>query len=335
MSTRCPLAYLLVLLSSVLAFGDEADTPQLSPEIAAYFKRHCYQCHDSQTQKGDRRFDQISSDVAVSEDTISLLEEALDAINRGEMPPPNESVVQPSKQTTRDLVVSLTSFLKQASDSKAPATTVMRRLNRYEYVNTLRDLIGIHPEFFDPTTDFPADALDHGFDNNGEALTLSDYQLQRYLEVAETAIQTVMVFERPKPKQQAWRYTGKDFNGVLSYERAPVTWRLIVNDDYLEIGHGQPSERHVNYVPAFEKKVGGAPADGWYTIKVRAAAANRLDHGYDHDEFERFRDTPLKMALWIATSSNAMATSSNAYSAAAASISIQAAAGTVMLPLTT
>ena len=150
------------------------------------------------------------------------------------------------------------------------------------------------------TGDFPPDAVDHGFDNIGEALTLSDYQLQRYLEVAEAAVDQALFFDTQKPQRQTWAYTGKDFNGVESYERAPVTWRLIVNDEYMEIGHGQPSERHPNYIPKFERKVGGVPADGWYTIKVRAAAANRLDHGYDHDEFERFKTFPLKMALWIA-----------------------------------
>ena len=163
----------------------------------------------------------------------------------------------------------------------------------------MRDLLGIHPEFFDPTTDFPADAIEHGFDNIGESLTLSDYQLQRYLEVAESSLDRVMFFDATQPKEQSWHYTGKDFNGVQSYERAPVTWRLIVNDEYIEIGHGQPSERHANFVPAFVKQ-GGAPADGWYTIKVRAAAANRLDHGYQHSEFDKYQKFPLKMALWIA-----------------------------------
>jgi hypothetical protein len=52
-------------------------------------------------------------------------------------------------------------------------------------------------------------------------------------------------------------------------------------------------------VPHFEK-IGGAPADGWYNIRVKADAANRLDHPYGPDEFVRYRTQPLKMALWIA-----------------------------------
>ena len=46
----------------------------------------------------------------------------------------------------------------------------MRRLNRIEYRNTIRDLVGV---YFDPTEDFPSDDIGHGFDNIGDVLTLS------------------------------------------------------------------------------------------------------------------------------------------------------------------
>ena len=277
----------------------EPAPPDLDPSVVTYFKQYCYRCHGETTQKGDRRLDQFPTNLAADNDAKTLLEEALDAMNRGEMPPKKKRVVQPPIEQTRRVIEQVTGFLDKASKETMPTSTVMRRLNRFEYVNTLRDLLGMHTEFHDPTADFPADATEHGFDNIGEALTLSDYQLQRYLEVAESAFQKAMFFDVPQPKKQAWHYTGKDFNGVISYERAPVTWRLIVNDDYMEIGHGQPSERHANFVPAFVKR-DGVPADGWYTIKVRAAAANRLDHGYEHREFEKYQKFPLKMALWIA-----------------------------------
>ena len=88
-----------------------------------------------------------------------------------------------------------------------------------------------------------------------------------------------------------------------------VTWRLIVpagspanqheQGDYIEIGHGQPSERHPTYVTDFVRH-GGVPADGWYEIQIKAAAASRLDHGYEHTEFDRYINEPLKLALWIA-----------------------------------
>ena len=63
-----------------------------------------------------------------------------------------------------------------------------RRLNRYEYRNTIRDLLGVNTDSFDPTTSFPADDRVDGFDNIGESLVLSDYLLQCYLEAASRSI---------------------------------------------------------------------------------------------------------------------------------------------------
>ena len=281
------------------AVSEEQVEHSVAPFVASYFKEYCWRCHGPETQKGDRRLDQFPAALTAGSDAAGLLQDALDALNRGDMPPRKKGVTQPPGKQTRKVIGWMTGYLGQLTGAGSETRTVMRRLNRFEYVNTLRDLLGLHTEAFDPTGDFPPDALEHGFDNNGEALTLSDFQLQRYLEVAEACLDEACFFETQPPRKQTWNYTAADFNGVYSYERAPVTWRLIVNDEYIEIGHGQPSERAANYVKDFVRQ-GGVPADGWYTIRIRAAAANRLDHGYEHREFERYRKFPLKMALWIA-----------------------------------
>ena len=298
-ASRVPLTLVVLVMAATQVRADDKYSEQLDRSVANYFKQYCYRCHGQADQKGDRRLDQLPSTISTDSAAATLLEEALDAINRGDMPPAKQGVVQPSASETRRVVTTITESLSRLSSAESPQSTMMRRLNRFEYINTMRDLLGLGRDFFSFTSDFPMDATVHGFDNNGQALTLSDHQLQRYLEVAESALDAATYFGVERPKSQSWVYTGKDFNGVQSYERAPVTWRLIVNDEFIEIGHGQPSERHPNFVKAFVN-AGGVPADGWYTVKVRAAAANRLDHGYDHEEFDRFRTQRLKMALWIA-----------------------------------
>ena len=290
-----------VSLGTFLTATIAVATEEIAPPayVTTYFKTYCYQCHGATTQKGDRRFDEIAGKQMLNDDAVELLKNAVDAINRGDMPPEEKDVTQAPVEQTRRVVQWLTAFLQQRVDLGKPPTTTLRRLNRFEYLNTLRDLLGLHVEAFDPTGDFPVDAIEHGFDNNGEALTLSDYQLQRYVEVAEAALDRAVFFGARRPPSQTWTYSGADFNGVHSYQRAPVTWRLIVNDEYIEIGHGQPSERHANFVPKLVA-AGGVPFDGWYVIRLRAEAVNRLDHGYEHSEFERFETFPLKLALWIA-----------------------------------
>ncbi|HVE39446.1 MAG TPA: DUF1592 domain-containing protein, partial [Planctomycetota bacterium] len=70
------------------------------------------------------------------------------------------------------------------------------RLNRTEYGNTIRDLVGID---FDPAEDFPSDDIGHGFDNIGDVLTLSPVLMERYLAAAETIVNRVFPAEPPKP----------------------------------------------------------------------------------------------------------------------------------------
>lgn len=286
----------IYLITTSAAATDETVPPAY---LTTYFKTHCYQCHSKTTQKGDRRFDQITEKTILSDDSVELLANALDAINRGDMPPAQKGVAHPPAEQTRLVIRWLTEFLQQRIEVGKPVTTTLRRLNRFEYLNTLRDLLDLHVEASDPTSDFPADAIEHGFDNNGDALTLSDFQLQRYVEVAEGVLDKSMFFGVRRPASQTWTYSGADFNGVDSYERAPVTWRLIANNETMEIGHGQASERHANFVPKLVA-AGGVPFDGWYVIRLRAEAVNRVDHGYEHQEFERFKTFPLKLALWIA-----------------------------------
>lgn len=287
----------------------ESESNGVPEHVQEYFQQFCHRCHGETEQKAERRLDQFPADQRLDQEAVGLLEEALDAMNRGEMPPRKKGVPQPTRQKSRAVTQWMTDYLRAVTNGQKSPSTVLRRLNRYEYVRTMRDLLGVDINVFDPTDDFPPDAKRHGFDNNGEALTLSDYQLQRYVEVAESYLEQAINFDRLRPKTSQWSYSGKDFNGVLSYQRAPVTWRLIIpsgsqadrmgQGDYLEIGHGQPSERHPNFVQDFVRR-GGVPADGWYQISIKAAAANRLDHGYQHVEFDRYLQTRLKLALWIA-----------------------------------
>ncbi len=76
----------------------------------------------------------------------------------------------------------------------------IRRLNRTEYNNTVRDLVGVD---FKPADDFPADDVGYGFDNIGDVLSVSPLLLEKYLTAAETILeQAIVVLDRPKPAKQ-------------------------------------------------------------------------------------------------------------------------------------
>lgn len=310
-SLRQHLGWSLVgvgIFSSSAGAATLAGSADLPPTAHDFVAEYCVGCHGEEKQKGDRRLDGLTADLSDSGNLI-LIEEMLDMLNLGDMPPPEEEVKQPRLAETRQMIDWLTETLTLAADQQIPDTTVIRRLNRAEYGNTLRDLLGVHAEAFDLTADFPRDVVVDGFDNLGEALVLSDHQLERYLDVAEAYLDKAIRFEAKQPRVQTFRFTANDFGGVLPKERtrAPVTWRLNFQGKYLDIGHGEPVERHPNYPIQYAKT--GVPEDGYYQIVVRAEAINRLDHPYTAADFKIDFSEPMKMGLVIAPNSRLLAPS--------------------------
>jgi hypothetical protein len=114
-----------------------------------------------------------------------LWETALRRLEAGEMPPQDRS-----RPTPAEAEAFTTALRKRyaAADLRMPADpgrVTMRRLNRVEYRNTIRDLVGVD---FDPTADFPSDEIGYGFDTIGDVLTLSPLLLERYLDAAEAVL---------------------------------------------------------------------------------------------------------------------------------------------------
>ena len=109
-STRFYLAILTLIGWNTYTTAAEAQT-QLSPTVVSFFRQYCYRCHGKTMQKGDRRLDQLPATMTTSSDSAALLEEALDAINRGDMPPAKKGIVQPPSDETRQVVAEVTGFL--------------------------------------------------------------------------------------------------------------------------------------------------------------------------------------------------------------------------------
>src|SRR6185369_15834195 len=89
-----------------------------------------------------------------------------------------------------------------------PGRVTVRRLNRTEYGNTIRDLVGLD---FTPADDFPSDDIGHGFDNIGDVLSISPILMERYLAAAESVVNRAILVDLPKPRKQ--RTAGRDLRG--------------------------------------------------------------------------------------------------------------------------
>jgi hypothetical protein len=83
----------------------------------------------------------------------------------------------------------------EAAERAAQGRVVLRRLNRVEYERTVRDLLGVYVEL---QAMLPADSSSHGFDNVGEALHFSSFQMEKFLEAAHKSL-SLAISNRPQP----------------------------------------------------------------------------------------------------------------------------------------
>lgn len=182
-------ALLLSLVPLLFAAADRsvaATAGALEPKVQDYLEKHCVHCHGAEKQKGDFRIDTLSTKVG-SENTPQWLE-IMERINSGEMPPKKEKV-QPSADESAKVVEWLATRMKEGEAARMATRgrVSYNRLTRDEYVNTVRDLIGVHYDAKDPGA-FLEDPEWHGFERIGSVLTLSPSNIEKYLGAAETIL---------------------------------------------------------------------------------------------------------------------------------------------------
>lgn len=170
-----------------------------------FLEDYCLDCHDADTRKGDLRLDDLDHNYTHPE-TFEKWEKVLARVSAGEMPPPNRR--QPTPRERGELVDLFTPMLIRADAERVAreGRVVYRRLNREEYQNTVRDLLGIDAELKDY---LPEDGQAHGFDNVGKALNISSVLMERYLEAADVALDAAIARFKP-PATKARRFSPLD-----------------------------------------------------------------------------------------------------------------------------
>ena len=145
--------YLATLVISALGVPHAALAADAVP--TDFLRNYCIGCHGPEKQKGDRRFDRLALPARNVEDAIDL-QDIVDQLNLGDMPPKKSK--QPPAAERAGIIAALTGAVT-AARAKFQSTggqTVLRRLNKREYINTVGDLFALDMRLFDPTTKFPA-----------------------------------------------------------------------------------------------------------------------------------------------------------------------------------
>ena len=158
--------------------------------VSPFLNQFCVDCHSDGYVEGDFNLDRLGNDLT-DPATFARWVRVIDRVQNGEMPP--EDPVPLADQPA--IVDALHPALSRAH--QATKATVLRRLNRREYENTLNDTFGTHESLADL---LPEDGKGHGFDNIGEVLGLSPTHLHRYIEAAETVLDSAIAADTQPPE---------------------------------------------------------------------------------------------------------------------------------------
>ncbi len=177
-----PVALLVIVaIGAALWFAAPAQ-PALDEQIAM-LDQYCVDCHNDAEFTGNVSFEQMHADDPRLD--AALWERALRKLRAGAMPPREESN-QPEAERVAWLIGSVEQTLDALfTDNPTPPAPLIHRLNRTEYSNAIRDLLGVE---IDASTHLPPDSVVDGFDNVAEALTVSPALLEGYLAASADVV---------------------------------------------------------------------------------------------------------------------------------------------------
>ena len=196
------LAFAFLLLKGTLVRAELSANSAVSAVLPlSFIEKHCADCHDETTKKGDFRADLLGKNLTESA-SHKAWSRVLARVESGEMPPPKKE--RPAEE---DILVALgalkSAFHKDALAKHGDAGRVrVRRLNRLEYENTVRDLLGIDTPLRDL---LPEDDLRDGFSNQTAALSISPVHIQQYMAAADRALEAASV-RQAKPETKTHRF---------------------------------------------------------------------------------------------------------------------------------
>lgn len=174
----------------MLAFAPAVAAPaSFAQGVQPFLEKYCYDCHNEEKTKGDLNLETFKNDSNFYRDQL-VWRQVVGHVVAGEMPPSNRKL-RPTLPEIEALQAAVKGLVNQAvSKAKVdPGKVTVRRLNRTEYNNTIRDLCYVDGNF---SVDFPSDDSGYGFDNIGDVLSFSPIHLERFIAAAATVADRVM-----------------------------------------------------------------------------------------------------------------------------------------------
>ncbi len=192
-------AGVMVAFSSVMSAGET--------KPAAYVAEHCVECHEGYTKKGNFDLTLLKPTFGDAAQFAGWVK-VFDRVAAGEMPPRKHQ--QPPDTERKAFLTQLGRSLKAADQAQAAADGrgAVRRMNRVEYENALRDLLAL--PLLRVKQLLPEDGQQFGFDKVAGALDITHIQMTKYLQAADVALQQAVVREAKAPEMKTWRGKAAD-----------------------------------------------------------------------------------------------------------------------------
>jgi hypothetical protein len=217
----------------------------LDRDIKPVLEQYCFSCHNAEKTKGDLNLVDIAKNPKVAEHR-DIWNKVIESLESGDMPP--EKKPRPDDKQKGLVLNFLDGELTKldCTAEKNPGRVTIRRLNREEYKNTVRDLLRVdyYPQ------DFPNDEVGYGFDNIGDVLSLSPMLMEKYLAAAEEIAQKAII---AGPSQaQVHKYKGNQLQATSNDGRPDDDGSFLFQSN-------SEGVRHLDF-----------PATGEYILRVRA-----------------------------------------------------------------
>jgi len=261
-----------------------ACTPSLHAD-ATLMEMHCGKCHNDEKLKGDLSLTHLGEYPI--RDNVFLWEDALDFVTLEEMPPPEKSEL--SNTERERLVAYLTDKVRAYHEQdSAPLRVKPRRLNNRELANSVRDVlmiedVGTH----EPMSNLLGDALEDGFDTNGDVLGLSQFHLEQYIEAFRKILDaTIFSGERPDTRRVQVAAENLRMTSLSQNRRNERVNRTSESIDFHDI-------RLRAYFDNFET----VPTTGKYRIRIRATGKDR--GLYDQEATGIYDGDPIRLRVHL------------------------------------
>ncbi len=236
-------------------------------EIQPILDQYCYDCHGYGSDKGGVVLDGFSNDETLRDHKLWL--RVMKNVRAKIMPPADEAEMESEE------IEKLTAWIKRDAFELDPGTpdpgrVTVRRLNRVEYRNTIRDLMGVD---YNTKDEFPSDDTGHGFDNIGDVLTISPMLMEKYLDAAQTIVERAVPMQSRVVAEK--QITGEGFAEV---EPLPLPEGFAPgSSEPISLAVMKKGEVPKEALRPLPQRIAGKALDLYYYTPVRVAAQHTVE----------------------------------------------------------